>query len=66
MLRHLLKTYKMFPWQWDENYPEEMEGKMFPEDRNTLVQIDMKLDNRERLKNNVSEDRRDNHRRLGY
>ena len=40
ILRHMLKDYSSKPWEWDEDYPDDMYGKYFPEDVNALVQID--------------------------
>ncbi len=42
LLRHMLKDYasSIPPWEWDENYPEDMYGHYYPEDINALVQID--------------------------
>ena len=28
------------PWEWDEDYPEDMYGRYYPEDITALVQID--------------------------
>ena len=30
----------MKPWEWDTDYPDEMYGRFFEEDTNTILQID--------------------------
>jgi len=46
----MLKEYGREPSDWDEDYPEEMEGKMYPEDVNGVVGIDIALHDRSKLK----------------
>lgn len=37
----------MPPWEWDEDYPDDMYGKYYPEDIMALVQIDLLIHERE-------------------
>ncbi len=45
----------MSPWEWDENYPEDMVGRYFPEDINGLVGIDVAIASHDKAqRNNVN------------
>ena len=40
----------MDPWEWDDEYPEEMYGKYFLEDVNAIVGIDIAKANHDKVK----------------
>ena len=50
MLRHMKKDYRMDPWEWDMDYPDDMFGKYFPEDINGLVGLDVAISNHLKVK----------------
>ena len=47
LLRYLKIEHNMPPWEWDEDYPDDMYGKYYPEDIMALVQIDLLIHERE-------------------
>jgi hypothetical protein len=49
-LRNFVREYPSVipPWEWDEDYPDDMYGRYFPEDINAIVQIDYYIDKRMR------------------
>lgn len=49
-LRYLKIEHNIPPWEWDSNYPEDMYGRYYEEDINTILQIDYAIHERNKNK----------------
>lgn len=49
-LRYFKMQHNIPPWEWDENYPDDMYGRYFPEDRDAILQIDIAIHERNKNK----------------